>query len=154
MSSHAAHGVASPPNEIHACVSPGRGAVSDEISPSAEVPAEVDPPAEVSVAPEAMATEDEAPASKESKQPTHARTGLNAEAVATSTTPMKGLKSSALLSAPLLKISTRSASVVRCAAAGSELLPISGLALRPVALKRTLISVLESTASLLAKKMF
>ena len=41
--------------------------MSDEISPSAEVPAEVDPPAEVSVASEAMATEDEAPASKESE---------------------------------------------------------------------------------------
>ena len=41
--------------------------MSDEISPSAEVPAEVDPPAEVSVAPETMAQEDEAPASNESE---------------------------------------------------------------------------------------
>ena len=41
--------------------------MSDEISPSAEVPAEVDPPAEVSVAPETMAKEDEAPASTESE---------------------------------------------------------------------------------------
>jgi rubredoxin len=41
--------------------------VSDEISPSAEVPAEVDTPAEVSVAPETMAKADEAPFSKESE---------------------------------------------------------------------------------------
>ncbi|WP_115070536.1 rubredoxin [Synechococcus sp. UW179B] len=41
--------------------------MSDEISPSAEVPAEVDPPAELSVAPETMAKEDEAPVSKESE---------------------------------------------------------------------------------------